>query len=346
MTRASCVTAAAEVARDASPNEPDPTPTSRSPSPTAAASTSRSTSAPSSRSARRCRSRSPSATRPWPIYPRSSNKPMQAVAMVRAGLRLRAASCSPWCAPATTARRAHLAAARRDPRRRRPGRGGRSRNTPDLPLEPSTRRTRSCAPAAAATAAADELQRQAQRHAGDVRAQRLADDARYLDPEHPLQRRSPTTIAELTGEPRRRTSASTGAARRRTSMSLLGLARGFRAIAGGAAGAAGDAVHRAMTEHPEHGRRRAARRHPAHAARAGPDRQGRRRGRVRRGAARRPRGRAEDRRRREPGAAAGDGRRPASGSASTRRPSAPLVPSTCSATADAVGGVRSRSAAL
>jgi L-asparaginase II len=34
-------------------------------------------------------------------------------------------------------------------------------------------------------------------------------------------------------------------------ISLLGLARGFRSIATGAAGDAGDAVYRAMTTHPE-----------------------------------------------------------------------------------------------
>ena len=65
-----------------------PVRSSRSRSPTATATTSPSTSVRSSRSARPARSSTPAGDPPVAVYPRSSNKPMQAVAMVRAGLVL------------------------------------------------------------------------------------------------------------------------------------------------------------------------------------------------------------------------------------------------------------------
>ena len=95
-------------------------------------------------------------------------------------------SCWRWCAPATTARRrtstacaSILATAGLDERS--------LANTPDLPLDADVGRG-GAARRRTPHRAADELQRQAQRHAGDQRAiNGWPIDAGYLDADHPLQ---------------------------------------------------------------------------------------------------------------------------------------------------------------
>ena len=125
-------------------------------------------------------------------------------------------------------------------------------------------------------------------------------DAGYLSPEHPLQQHITTTI-DLLAEEHHRHIGVDGCGSPAHVISLVGLARAFRSIATGAAGAAGDAVYEAMTTHPEMVGGNGSRRHPLHAQVSGLDGQRWRRRSVRSGAAGRPRGRVEDCRRRATG---------------------------------------------
>jgi L-asparaginase II len=181
-----------------------------------------------------------------PIYPRSSNKPMQAVAMVRAGLDLPSDLLALVCA-SHDGTALHLAAARRI----LAGAGldeAALGNTPDLPLDEHS--------------AHDVL-----RHGGGRSALQMncsgkhagmlatcvvngwPHDHSYLDPSHPLQAHVTATIADLTGEQAAHIGVD-GCGAPAHAVTLAGLARGFAAIATGQAGPAGDAVRRAMTEHP------------------------------------------------------------------------------------------------
>ncbi len=75
-------------------------------------------------------------------------------------------------------------------------------------------------------------------------------DASYLSPDHPVQQHITATIDELVGEPHSHIGVD-GCGSPAHVISLLGLARGFRSIATGAAGPSGDDVYLAMTTHPE-----------------------------------------------------------------------------------------------
>lgn len=161
-----------------------------------------------------------------PILPRSSNKPLQAVGMVDLGLdlppdllALAAASHSGEPMHVDGARRI-LEGAGLDP--------SALQTPPDLPL--------------------DDLERDAWLRAGRGRepiamncsgkhAAMLAtcvvngwDTATYRDPEHPLQRALAQTFAALTGEPVAATAVD-GCGAPLFSASLVGLARGFAALA-------------------------------------------------------------------------------------------------------------------
>ena len=181
------------------------------------------------------------------IYPRSSNKPMQAVAMVRAGLSLPPDLLALVCA-SHDGTPTHLAAARRI----LAGAGLAEdvlANTPDLPLD--------------AASAEDVLRSGGGRtplqmncsgkHSGMVATCVLngwAHDASYLQQDHPLQQAITATIADLAGEAPAHIGVD-GCGAPAHVMSLLGLARCFRTIATGAGGAAGTAVHEAMSSFPE-----------------------------------------------------------------------------------------------
>ena len=181
------------------------------------------------------------------IYPRSSMKPMQAVAMVRAGLRLPPELLALVCAShnGTPAHvegvRQILATAGLDDRS--------LANIPDLPLD---------------KAAAEVVLRNgggrtalqmncSGKHSGMLVTREINGwpiDAEYLSTEHPVQRHITVTIDDLIGEQHSHIGVD-GCGAPAHVISLLGLARGFRSIAMGAAGAAGDAVYEAMTTHPE-----------------------------------------------------------------------------------------------
>jgi L-asparaginase II len=181
------------------------------------------------------------------IYPRSSNKPMQAVAMVRAGLRLPSDLLAIVCASHDGTPH-HLDAVRRilatvglDERA--------LANVADLPLS--------------STAAEDVLRAGggptalqmdcSGKHAGMIATSVINDwpsDASYLAIDHPMQQLVTATIDELAGETHSHIGID-GCGLPAHVISLIGLARAFRSIAIGAAGAEEVAIFEAMTKHPE-----------------------------------------------------------------------------------------------
>ncbi|WP_407320485.1 asparaginase [Isoptericola halotolerans] len=194
------------------------------------------------------------------IWPRSAVKPLQAVAMVRAGLDL------PPELLALVAASHNGEAVHRDGVRAILGGAGLGldalRNTPTLPMYP---------PAAAGwlragRSAASVTQDCSGKHAGMLATCVAAGwgTADYLDPAHPLQRAVRATLAELTGaEPAHVTVDGCGAPLFATT--LDGLARSFGRLASAAAGVDADPdadpdvdaggspaaqVARAMSTHP------------------------------------------------------------------------------------------------
>ncbi len=180
------------------------------------------------------------------IYPRSSTKPLQATAMVRAGLRL-----PPELLALVTASHdgtpMHVAAARRILASAGLDEAALG-NTPDLPLDQAAAHTllRSGGDRSAITMNCSG------KHSGMLAtcvANGWPHDHSYLDPEHPLQQRITATVAELAGEAPAHIGVD-GCGAPAHVVSLLGLARAFRTIATGAAGDAGTAVHDAVRTHP------------------------------------------------------------------------------------------------
>jgi L-asparaginase II len=181
------------------------------------------------------------------IYPRSSNKPMQAVAMVRAGLSLPPELLALVCASHdgtamhTDGALQILTAAGLDEHA--------LANTASLPLDSAS--------AEAVLRAGGErtplLMNCSGKHSGMLATcvhNGWAHDESYLAGEHPLQVAITDAFDGLCGEPHAHIGVD-GCGAPAHAVSLLGLARAFRAIATGAAGGAGDEVYTAMTSHPE-----------------------------------------------------------------------------------------------
>jgi L-asparaginase II len=181
------------------------------------------------------------------IYPRSSNKPLQALAMVRAGLQLPPDLLALVCA-SHDGTPAHLEAARRILATAGLDEGSLA-NTADLPLDVAAAEV-----VLRAGGGRTPLQMNCSgKHSGMLVTSAVNGwpvDPSYLSPEHPLQRLITETIDELAGE-RHSHIGVDGCGSPAHVISLLGLARGFRSIAHGDAGTSGDAVYRAMTSHPE-----------------------------------------------------------------------------------------------
>ena len=179
------------------------------------------------------------------IYGRSSNKPMQAVAMVRAGLDVPSELLALVCASHSgtphhlSGVRALLALGGFDP--------DSLANTKDYPLDDAAAHdvVRAGGPKTA-------LQMNCSgKHAGMLltcRHNRWACDASYLSPDHPLQRRVTDTIDELAGVDHTHIGVD-GCGAPAHVLALSGLARAVRAIAIGGS-AAERAVFEAMTTHP------------------------------------------------------------------------------------------------
>lgn len=182
-----------------------------------------------------------------PIYPRSSNKPMQAVAMVRSGLSLPPELLALVCA-SHDGTPAHVEAARRILASAGLDESALG-NTPDLPIDTESAH----AILRAGGEAARVTMNCSGKHSGMVAtcvANGWAHDGAYLDPAHPLQQRITATIAELTGEEPSHIGVD-GCGAPAHVLTVLGLARAFRSIARGDAGPAGAQVHHAMTQFPE-----------------------------------------------------------------------------------------------
>jgi L-asparaginase II len=160
-----------------------------------------------------------------PVFPRSSNKPMQAAAMVRAGLdvddellALSSASHSGETVHLEGVRRllAVVGLSESD-----------LQNTPDLPLDEVER----AAWVASGRGPSSLAQNCSGKHAGMLATCAAAgwDPRTYLDPEHPLQRLMAKTLSELAGEPVAHVGVD-GCGAPVMAVSLVGLARAFAAL--------------------------------------------------------------------------------------------------------------------
>jgi L-asparaginase II len=181
-----------------------------------------------------------------PVFPRSSNKPMQAVAVLRAGLDL-APDLLALVAASHSGEPAHVERVRRmladaglDT--------SALQNTPDLPLDVAAARAH-----LRAGGEPDALHQNCSgKHAGMlaacVRAGWSIED--YRDVDHPLQRLVRATVEEAAGEPVAAVGVD-GCGAPLLAISLLGLARAFRWLVLAADGTPQRRVADAMRAHPE-----------------------------------------------------------------------------------------------
>ncbi len=181
-----------------------------------------------------------------PLLPRSSLKPLQAVAMLRAGLSLPPPHLALACA-SHSAEPVHL-----DVVREMLADAGLTeadlQNTPDLPYDDEERDV---------WVAAGRAPRPLAQNCSGKHAAMLAtclvngwDPATYLDPGHPLQRHIAATIEDLAGERVAATEVD-GCGAPVVAISLAGVARAFGRVVRGAAGTPEGDVAAAMRAHPE-----------------------------------------------------------------------------------------------
>lgn len=189
-----------------------------------------------------------------PVFPRSSNKPMQAAGVLRAGLEL-------------SGERLALAAAshsgelfHRDLVRKMLAEHGLSEEQlgcpPDLPLDAEERETYLAAGGVRDRVSMDCSGKHTAMLAACV--QRDWPTASYLDPEHPLQRLIREVVEESAGEPVA-VVGTDGCGAPLMAISLTGLARAYRSFVRAAPGTPERRVADAMRAHPEYvaGTRRA-----------------------------------------------------------------------------------------
>ncbi|MFJ7151469.1 asparaginase [Streptomyces sp. NPDC100445] len=180
------------------------------------------------------------------FYPRSALKPVQAVAMVRAGLPLDGELLS-LAAASHSGEERHLAGTRRILELAGLGEDD-LRNVPDMPFDPAVRDTwvREGRPASRLA------QNCSGKHAAMLWTARIngwsLDD--YLDPAHPLQRAVAETVEELTGQRVARVTVD-GCGAPLFAVSLHGLARAVARITSAAPGTPEARVADAMREHAE-----------------------------------------------------------------------------------------------
>ncbi len=182
-----------------------------------------------------------------PVFPRSSNKPLQGVAMRRAGLALPPHQLALACA-SHSAEPFHLDAVREmltD--------AGLTeadlQNTPDLPYDAGERDT---------WIAAGRVARPLAQNCSGKHAAMLAtclvngwDPTTYREVDHPLQQAMAATIADLAGEPVAATAVD-GCGAPGMAISLAGLARAFGRVAAAAEGTPEGDVAAAIRTHPEY----------------------------------------------------------------------------------------------
>jgi L-asparaginase II len=181
------------------------------------------------------------------IYPRSSNKPMQAVAMVRAGLQIEPELLALVCA-SHDGTPAHLHAARRILTSAGLDETALG-NTASFPLDEASAHA-----VLRNGGGKTSLQMNCSgKHSGMLATcvhNGWAHDDSYLALHHPLQQAITATIEELAEQSVPHIGVD-GCGAPAHVMSLTGLARCFRSIATGGAGAAGREVYGAMVAHPD-----------------------------------------------------------------------------------------------
>ncbi|MFG2627890.1 asparaginase [Streptomyces sp. NPDC048473] len=182
-----------------------------------------------------------------PVFPRSSNKPMQAAAVLRAGLDLSGERLA-LAAASHSGEGFHLELVRTmlaehglTP--------GDLQTPPDLPLDPAE---------AEAYLAAGHVRDRVTMNCSGKHAAMLAvcalngwDRASYLDPAHPLQHLVHQVVEEAAGEPVAAVGTD-GCGAPLMAISLVGLARAFRSFVLAEPGTAERRVGDAMRAHPEY----------------------------------------------------------------------------------------------
>ncbi|MEU9359368.1 asparaginase [Streptomyces sp. NPDC048301] len=182
-----------------------------------------------------------------PVFPRSSNKPMQAAAILRAGLDLSGARLA-LAAASHSGEAFHL-----DLVRTMLAEHGLKpddlQTPPDLPLDPVE---------AESYLAAGGVREPLTMNCSGKHAAMLAvcvrngwDTATYLDPAHPLQRLVGEVVAEAAGEPVAALGTD-GCGAPLMAIGLVGLARAFRSFVLAEPGTAERRVADAMRAHPEY----------------------------------------------------------------------------------------------
>ncbi|AKU18723.1 asparaginase [Luteipulveratus mongoliensis] len=181
-----------------------------------------------------------------PTFPRSSNKPMQAVAMLRAGLDLDGELLALVCA-SHSGEDFHLEGVRRILASAGLAEGD-LQNTPDYPYDDQAR----LAWLQAARPKAAIAQNCSGKHAGMLATCAAAgwDLATYRDPDHPLQQLMAETLGELAGEPVAATGID-GCGAPVMAISLAGVARAFGRLAAAADGTGEGRVRDAIRAFPE-----------------------------------------------------------------------------------------------
>ncbi len=181
------------------------------------------------------------------VYPRSSMKPLQATAMVSAGLDLPPQLLALVCA-SHDGRPEHLAAAQEILKRAGLDESALG-NTTDYPLDETEHEK-----AIREGKQRSSLQMNCSgKHSGMLAtcvAAGWKHDLSYLSPDHPLQRHITATIPSLAGEPAAHIGVD-GCGAPAHAMSLVGLARAFRSVAIAEPGTPQHRVAQAMTSHPE-----------------------------------------------------------------------------------------------
>lgn len=180
-----------------------------------------------------------------PVLPRSSNKPVQALAMVELGLDLPDDLLALACA-SHSGEAFHVEGVRRI--LAGAGLDESALQTPaDYPLDDDARE----AVVRAGGTRAPVLMNCSGKHAAMLATcvQQGWDTATYLDPQHPLQQAITATFARLTGEPVT-TTAIDGCGAPLLSTSLVGLARAFATLATATSGPE-QRIAEAIRRHPE-----------------------------------------------------------------------------------------------
>ncbi|WP_270886841.1 asparaginase [Pedococcus sp. 5OH_020] len=182
-----------------------------------------------------------------PIFPRSSNKPVQTLAMVRAGLRMPPAHLA-LASASHSGEGFHVAAVRE--MLASCGLGEEAlQNTPDYPVDEASRE---------AVIRAGGTRLPITQNCSGKHAAMLAtcvvngwDVATYRDPSHPLQQAIAATLEELTGDQIAATAVD-GCGAPVMAVTLAGLARAFGTIASAPAGTQEAQVADAIRANPEY----------------------------------------------------------------------------------------------